>query len=579
MMDYGFLEAFSQVLREKRLERELLIESLEAGLASAVKKKYGANAVVDVQLEEKKGVLTLFQVLDVVEETEIEDPSMQISLEDARLEDPAVEVGGKLRRPLNPGEFGRNAIQTAKQVVLQRVREAERGKIYEEYSGRVGEIVSGKVQQVDRGDILVNLGRAEAILPREEQIRIEHYHQGDTVRAFIQRVEPVTKGPQIFLSRRAPEFLVKLFEQEVPEIYDGLVEIRGVAREAGGRSKIAVYSRDDRIDAVGACVGMKGSRVQSIVRELSGEKIDIVPWDDDLETFVSRALAPATISGLRVRHEEKAITVIVKEDQLSQAIGRDGQNVRLAAKLSGWKIDLVAAEEMEQRERLGERLIMDIGEMAGVTDRLAAKLEDAGYTTVQSFVKASPEDIMEIPGIGPKTVEKLTATARETMRELDKILEQWIEEERLQRAEEKKKEEVTFDFDEETTEEKEAEPKGPVDPFAPRSEEEEPESEESAEVPEPLFSEEESEEKGPVEASDEKSEDGSGEKMEDKDVSEAAAEEVSKEETAEDEDTGAAGEEEAASPEEVREVEEGAKPVSSAAPSEGIETDQERDRE
>jgi len=301
------------------------------------------------------------------------------------------------------------------------------------------------VQQIDRSGILVNLGNAEATMPKRDQIRRERYNQGSSIRACIVKVDKEAKGPMVVLSRTSPEFLKTLFTQEVPEIYEGLIEIKSVAREAGGRSKIAVYSRDDRVDAVGACVGMKGSRVQAVVNELSGERIDIVPWSDDISSFVSRALSPAKVSSVRVNHEVHSVLVIVEEDQLSLAIGKDGQNVRLASRLTGWDIELASSREIEQRERLQEHLLMPVEEMVGVTDRIAEKLRSMGVNTVQKLVKTPLEELLAVPGLGPKTVEKLMATAEGTVKELDNALEELIRKENEDRAREKQEEKPLFD--------------------------------------------------------------------------------------------------------------------------------------
>ena len=295
------------------------------------------------------------------------------------------EVGDAIEINLPFEEFGRNAIQVTKQILMQKIREFERDRVFEEYKDRANEIVSGSVQQIDRTGILVNLGSAEAFMPKKDQIRRERYSQGSSIRAVVMKVDKEAKGPMITLSRTSPEFLKALFIQEVPEIYEGLIEIKSIAREAGGRSKIAVYSRDDRVDAVGACVGMKGSRVQAVVNELSGERIDIVPWSDDVQTFVSRALSPAKITQVRPDIETKTVTVVVEEDQLSLAIGKEGQNVRLASRLTGWQIELVSSRELEQRQRLQEHLLMPIEEMVGVSDKMAEKLREIGINWVQKL--------------------------------------------------------------------------------------------------------------------------------------------------------------------------------------------------
>ena len=452
-MNSGFIEAFSQIIREKRVDKNTLVETIKTSLASAAKRKLGGNSEVEVHLDESKGVLEIFRVFHVVDE--VEDESFELTLEQAKKIEEKAKVGSTVTVPLPIEEFGRNAIQTAKQVLMQKVREAERERIYEDYKDKVGSIVTGTVRQVDRGNILVNLGRAEAYLPQREQIRKERYNQGDTIRACIIDVDNEAKGPQIILSRTSDSFLKKLFEQEVPEIFDGDVEIKNVARESGGRSKIAVFSRNDKVDAVGSCVGMKGSRVQAVVNELHGEKIDIVNWSETSSEFVSRALAPAKISSLRFNESTGQVTAIVEDDQLSLAIGREGQNVRLASKLTGWKIDLMTVRDAERRDRLESKLQMDISEMYGVTSRISQKLRSIGILTVQKLHKTPIEELLEIEGIGPKTAEKLKATADETMEELNRALEERIVKEKEAEAAEEAPlfDEEVFGSDEEKKEE------------------------------------------------------------------------------------------------------------------------------
>jgi N utilization substance protein A len=442
-MSIQFTDAFNQLAREKRIDKELLMETLATGFTSAVRKKYGPNAEVRVE-EDGKGNIELYLVMLVVDE--VEDESTQISVEEAQEYVEGSEVGDTIELYLPFEEFGRNAIQITKQILMQKIREFERDRVFEEYKDRVGEIVSGSVQQIDRSGILVNLGNAEAHMPKKEQIRRERYNQGASIRACVVKVDKDSKGPMVVLSRTSPDFLKTLFTQEVPEIYEGLIEVKSVAREAGGRSKIAVYSRDDRVDAVGACVGMKGSRVQAVVNELSGERIDIVPWSEETSAFVSRALSPAKIASVRVKSEEKLALVIVEEDQLSLAIGKDGQNVRLASRLTGWQIELVSSRDLEQRERFQEQLMMPIVEMVGVTDKIAEKLKAAGVNTVQKLIKTSREDLLEIPGLGPKSVDRLMVTGDGTVKELESALEDLIRKENEERKKEKlEKEKPLFD--------------------------------------------------------------------------------------------------------------------------------------
>ncbi|MFO7915592.1 MAG: transcription termination factor NusA [Candidatus Krumholzibacteriales bacterium] len=435
-MQSEFLDAFMQIVRVKKIDKNTLIETLKASLSSAAARKYGPDAAISVHIDEAKGNLDVFRTYQVVEN--VEDPSTEISLEKALEIDENAEMGKEIHEELDVRDFGRNAVQTAKQILTQRVKESERDRIYETYKDRIGNIVSGTVRQVDRGNILINLGRAEAFLPYREQIRKERYNQGDTIRACIINVDKDAKGALITVSRTCDELLIKLFEQEVPEIFDGDVEIRSVAREPGARSKIAVFSRNDKVDAVGSCVGMKGSRVQAVVNELHGEKIDIVNWSQVSSDFVTRALAPAKVSGLRFDENENRVLVIVEDDQLSLAIGKDGQNVRLASKLTGWKIDLATVRETERRSKLEQKLLMDIDEMYGVTENLSKKLRNAGILTVQKLYKTSTEELLQIDGIGEKTAEKLKDRAEETMEELDKAMEELLKKE-IEKEEQEKK--------------------------------------------------------------------------------------------------------------------------------------------
>jgi N utilization substance protein A len=441
-MSIHFAEAFNQLIRERRLDRAILMDTLTQGFASAVRRKHGPNAEVKIE-DDGHGSIELFLVKHVVDA--VEDESTQISVEEAQNYAEGAEAGDVIEINVPFEEFGRNAIQITKQILMQKIREFERDRVFEEYKDRTGEIVSGSVQQIDRTGILVNLGNAEAFMPKKDQIRRERYQQGSSIRAVVMKVDKEAKGPMITLSRTSPEFLKALFQQEVPEIYEGMIEIKSIAREAGGRSKIAVYSRDDRVDAVGACVGMKGSRVQAVVNELSGERIDIVPWSDDVSTFISRALSPAKISQVRPDPETHSVLVVVDEDQLSLAIGKEGQNVRLASRLSGWQIELVSNRELEQRQRLQEHLLMPIEEMVGVSDKMAEKLREAGIHTVQKLIRTPVEKLLEIPGFGERTVEKLMETAQGTVKELEAALEDLIKKENEEREAAKKAAKPLFD--------------------------------------------------------------------------------------------------------------------------------------
>ncbi len=533
-MNIGFVEAFSQIIREKRVDKNTLIETIKFSLISAAKRKFGPNAEIEIVLDESEGEPEVYRILKVVKE--VADDTLEVTLEQAKNIDEKAKVGGEVRQALPLEEFGRNAVQTAKQVLMQRVREAERERIFEDYKDKVGVIVNGTVRQVDRGNVLVNLGRAEAYLPIREQIRKERYNQGDTIRAVIIEVDKDAKGPQIILSRTSEFFLRKLFEQEVPEIFDGDVEIKIVAREPGGRSKIAVNSRSEKVDAVGSCVGMKGSRVQAVVNELHGEKIDIVNWSETLGEFVSRALAPAKVSSLRFNEAAGEVLAIVEEDQLSLAIGKEGQNVRLASKLSGWKIDLMTAKEAERRDKLEQKLQMDISEMYGVSSKLSAKLKGIGILTVQKLHKTIIDELLEIEGIGAKTAEKLKATAAETTDELGKALEELLAKELEEEAaeaktlfddavfgpeeEEKKKEEVSLTEEElfKDLEEKAPAGEGGDEPTSEAETAEEPEAE-TAEEPEAETGEEPEAQESPDEpAAEQETEDGGEEEEQEADA-------------------------------------------------------------
>jgi N utilization substance protein A len=420
-MNFGIKETLNLLTRERRVDKALLFETLESALTSAVKKKYGNNAVVAVEIDEENGQLRPFLVKTVVkDENEIEDPVCQITLEEARLDDPNLEVGNEVRELLPFSDFGRNAIALAKQVLVQRVREVERGKVFDEFKDRVGEVVTGTVQQQDKSGVLVSLGKAEAFLPRKESIRRERWHQGLPIKAYVTEVLDVTKGPQIILSRSHPALVEKLFESEVPEIYDGIVEIRGVARDAGGRSKIAVLSKDERVDAVGACVGMKGSRVQAVVKELSGERVDIVPWNEDPQQFVTKALSPARVQNIRVDRERRTMTVVVEDDQLSLAIGREGQNVRLAVRLTGWRIDLVSTSEMGQRERLEKELRLALDEIEGLSADDVRILNSVGLHTLKDLSNADDAKILAVAGMDAERLAGIRSIAQAKAADIEK---------------------------------------------------------------------------------------------------------------------------------------------------------------
>ena len=345
-MNREFIEAIDELEKEKHISKDILFEAIETALVSAYKKNYGTSQNVRVDIDRETGDIAVLMRLEVVEE--VTDDMIEISLEEAQEIDPRYEIGDFIEFQVTPGDFGRIAAQTAKQVVVQRIREAERGMIFDDFITRQGEIITGLVQRKSGETLFVDVGRTEGILPANEQVRGEHYEVNQRIKAYIMDVKKTTKGPQVFLSRSHPGLVKRLFELEVPEIADGTVEIKGIAREAGSRTKIAVYTEFENVDPVGACVGTRGSRVQAIVDELHGEKIDIIPWSDIPEELISNVLSPAKVERVIIADDEKVATAIVPDYQLSLAIGREGQNVRLAAKVSGWKIDIKSQSQYEE---------------------------------------------------------------------------------------------------------------------------------------------------------------------------------------------------------------------------------------
>jgi len=407
-MNYEILEAIGQIAREKNVSRELVIETLQAGLLSAAKKRFGTAVNIEVSVDNKTGEVEIYARKTVV--SEVKNPALEIPLEEARKLNPEAQVGDEVKKELNFADFGRGAVQAAKQILIQRVKEAERERIYREFQEKVGDILIGSVQQINHGDLIVNLGRAEGIIPITEQIRKERYRQGDTIRAYLVDVTKTTKGPQIILSRTHPRFLERLFQLEVPEIYEGIVQIKTVAREAGERAKIAVASTDARIDPVGACVGMKGSRVQAVVRELNNEQVDIIQWSPDPAVFLARALSPAIVSKVDVDEPNHRMIAVVPGNQLSLAIGKAGQNVRLASMLTGWRVDIISEEEYRERKEA-----IPLSALKGIGEKLAKKLADAGIKSVQDLAKRNLEELIKIPGIGKARAEILFQQTKEIL--------------------------------------------------------------------------------------------------------------------------------------------------------------------
>jgi len=397
MNNLNIVEALSQIAREKNVDRDLVVQTLADALISAAKKRYGNTDNFEAEIDPATGQMEVVAHKTVVEE--VEEPSQEIDLEGALVIDDKAQLGGVIVEKLDLADFGRNAIQTAKQILIQRVREAERERIYDEFNGRTGQIESGTVQQISRGDIILNLGRAEAAIPLKEQIRRERYRQGDTVRGLIYEILKSSRGPQVLLSRTHPDFLRNLFSIEVPEIAEGIVEIHAVARDPGERAKIAVSSSDERVDPVGACVGVKGSRVQAIVRELGGERIDIVPWSDEPEVFIGRAISPAEVIRVIVDRRRRHASILVDADQLSLAIGKSGQNSKLAVQLTGWGIDIITEEEYQGRRAKITQREQEFRRLSGVSELIALSLATSGFTSIKEIAE-SPIDLLKtVPGL------------------------------------------------------------------------------------------------------------------------------------------------------------------------------------
>ncbi len=407
-MDVDLNRIIDQVVKDKNIKREVVIDTLEKAMLTAARRKFGAEREIEAQFNNETGEVELFEFKTVVAAAPANDS--QISLEDAHRHDPDAEADDQIGIKLDTAEFGRIAAQTAKQVIIQEVRGAERQNIYDEYKDRKGEIVHGIVRRIEKGNLIVDLGRAEAILPRKEQVPREMFRVNERVRAYVQDVLKESKGPQILLSRASTEFLIKLFEQEVPEIYEGIVRVEAAAREPGARSKIAVVSRDSDVDPVGACVGMRGSRVQAVVQELRGEKIDIVPWSGDPVKYVVAALAPAQVVRIMVDDEKRSMDVIVPDDQLSLAIGKKGQNVRLAVQLTRWKIDIKSETYMRAVQA---ELALALSAVEGAGDYEAKILLDHGVASLDELAAAEMELLMGIPGISESGAQSVKARAKE----------------------------------------------------------------------------------------------------------------------------------------------------------------------
>jgi N utilization substance protein A len=423
------LNAIRELANTKQLDKAELHGLLSDGIFAALAKSYGPTVQAEVEIDEGTGDIHIVRLRTVVDG--VTDPSREISLEEAKFYDESFEPGDVMEDEIDFAQFGRNAVQAAKQRIIQRVRERERTRIRDEFAGRVGDLLSGEVQQIERGKLVVMLNKfreAEAIMPYREQNHREHFHQGEPIRAVLKRVEETPKGPRLILSRADGLFVKALFKLEVPEIQQGIVDIRAVAREVGSRTKIAVFSRDDSIDPVGACVGLKGSRVQAVVNELGGERIDIVPWSSDPERFAKLALAPARIARVFSDPAAKTIQAVVDEDQLSLAIGKNGQNVRLASELTAWKIDLYSSRVWLERggeaplfaplpEEPDTSADVKLSEIDGLGPATVAVLEDAGYRTLNDIIDLEREDFLRLPGIAPEEADRIMAMLDELTEE------------------------------------------------------------------------------------------------------------------------------------------------------------------
>jgi len=439
-MSRELLAIIDQIGREKGIETETIITAVESALVSAAKKKYGVDHNVQVELDRHTGEIEAITIKTIVDE--VKNTQTEISLEEAQEYDESAEVGDEIGALLEMEDFGRIAAQTAKQVIFQRVREAEWESVHREYSVRIGEVISGMILGQERRNYIVELGKTEALLPISQQVPRESYRRGDRIRAYLLEVKPSSRGPQIILSRGRPEFVSKLFEMEVPEISEGVIEIKGVVREPGDRTKIAVVSHDSSVDPVGACVGVRGSRVQSVVRELRGEKIDIVTWTEDPRTYIGEALSPAVVDKVGINELERTALVVVSEQQLSLAIGKKGQNVRLASKLTGWRVDIInqleyeteraneregeiaealsREHEAQQAEEAAEALRHaedkkaegNVLDLPGVGAKMAALLAEHEVDTILKLSEMEEKELSALPGLGSKTVEKLMSAAK-----------------------------------------------------------------------------------------------------------------------------------------------------------------------
>jgi transcription termination/antitermination protein NusA len=412
------LQIADAVAREKSIDRQIVLSSMEDAMQKAARSRYGQETEVRAEINPKTGEVRFSRLLLVVEQ--VENDATQISLHEARKKNPAAQVGDWIAETLPPFDFGRIAAQSAKQVIVQKVREAERDRQYQEYKDRIGEIVNGVVKRVEYGNVIIDLGRGEAVVRRDELIPREMFRPGDRIRAYVYDVRREQRGPQIFLSRTHPQFMAKLFAQEVPEIYDGIIEVKSVARDPGSRAKIAVISRDSSIDPVGACVGMRGSRVQAVVNELQGEKIDIIPWSADAATFIVNALQPAEVVKVVLDEDSERIEVVVPDDQLSLAIGRRGQNVRLASQLTGWDIDILTeAEESERRQKEFVERTNAFMQALDVDEVVGQLLASEGFRSVEELAFVETSELASIEGFDADTSAEIQNRARDYLARLE----------------------------------------------------------------------------------------------------------------------------------------------------------------
>ncbi|MFC5069573.1 transcription termination factor NusA [Flaviflagellibacter deserti] len=412
------LQIADAVAREKVIDRQIVLAAMEDAIAKAGRARYGAETEVRAEIHPKTGEIRLSRLLHVTDD--VQNTSTDIALEEARRKNPAAQVGDYISEPLPPFDFGRIAAQSAKQVIVQKVREAERERQYLEYKDRIGEVVNGVVKRVEYGNVIVDLGRGEAIVRRDELLPREMFRPGDRIRAYVYDVRSEPRGPQIFLSRTHPQFMAKLFAQEVPEIYDGIIEVKAVARDPGSRAKIGVISRDSSIDPVGACVGMRGSRVQAVVNELQGEKIDIIPWSPDEATFIVNALQPAEVVKVVLDEDSGKIEVVVPDDQLSLAIGRRGQNVRLASQLTGWDIDIMTeAEESERRQKEFNERTQSFMDALDVDEVVGQLLAAEGFGTVEELAFVDQNEIASIQGFDEDTAVEIQSRARDYLARIE----------------------------------------------------------------------------------------------------------------------------------------------------------------